>query len=384
MRSSGNIIVGGHICLDIIPRLDQPLEIRPGGLLRIGGAEISTGGAVANTGLALHRLGVPVQLMGKVGDDPFGRIVFDVLASHSADLTRDMRVATGEQTSYSIVLSPPATDRSFLHCPGCNDTFGHDDLNYRAIADSRIFHFGYPTIMRSLYTDGGLALHRMFERVRLAGTAVSVDTAMPSESPGTATVNWMEILRRMLPTVDVFQPSLEELLVMLGHHQSPLLPSSELNVSALLSLAQEVIDLGCPIVVIKLGENGLLLRCGAGPQLDAACGRLGLVPSAWENVALLSPIFYVDKVAGTTGSGDCTVAGFLAAVLRGESPSEAARSACAVGACSVEAVDATSGVPAWTKVLSRLQRGWQRRAKNPTSQWHQDVFGNFDLTKARQ
>jgi sugar/nucleoside kinase (ribokinase family) len=106
----------------------SPGTCGPGRLLNIGPAAISTGGAVANTGMALHRLGVPVRLMGKVGDDLFGRAVLDVLRTGAPHLADGMIVTPGEATSYSIVISPPDIDRSFLHCPGANDTFGADDV----------------------------------------------------------------------------------------------------------------------------------------------------------------------------------------------------------------------------------------------------------------
>jgi sugar/nucleoside kinase (ribokinase family) len=75
---------------------------------------------------------------------------------------------------------------------------------------------------------------------------------------------------------------------------------------------------------------------------------------------VLSPCFEADRVAGTTGAGDCTIAGFLAGLLRGEGPAEAATSATAVGASSVEAADATGGIPPWPEVAARLRAGWAR------------------------
>ena len=80
----------------------------------------------------------------------------------------------------------------------------------------------------------------------------------------------------------------------------------------------------------------------------------------WLNRELLAPCFLVD-VAGTTGAGDCTIAGFLARLLAGDSPEQAATAAVAVGACSVEQPDATSGVPDWPAVRRRLESGWKQR-----------------------
>jgi sugar/nucleoside kinase (ribokinase family) len=141
--AAAEAVVAGHVCLDVIPALKGPPDVEPGRLIDIGPAALSTGGAVANTGLALHRLGVSVRLMGKVGDDLFGRAVLDALCGHDPRLADGMMVAGGEATSYSIVISPPGVDRSFLHCPGANDRFSSDDLRYDLLRSALLFHFGY-------------------------------------------------------------------------------------------------------------------------------------------------------------------------------------------------------------------------------------------------
>ncbi|MGC8782667.1 MAG: PfkB family carbohydrate kinase, partial [Anaerolineae bacterium] len=67
------------------------------------------------------------------------------------------------------------------------------------------------------------------------------------------------------------------------------------------------------------------------------------------------------EVAGTTGAGDATIAGFLAALLRGLGPAEAVTAAVAVGACNVEAADALSGLRPWDETMRRVAAGWPRR-----------------------
>ena len=116
--------------------------------------------------------------------------------------------------------------------------------------------------------------------------------------------------------------------------------------------------MGAAIVAIKLGDQGLYLRTSGG--VTRFEGLLGLDGEAWRDRELLSPCFAPARVAGTTGSGDCTIAGLLAALLRGEDPVAAATCATAVGACSVEAPDATGGIPPWPRVADRMRAGWPR------------------------
>ena len=86
---------------------------------------------------------------------------------------------------------------------------------------------------------------------------------------------------------------------------------------------------------------------------------LPLDPAAWTGRELYRPCFRA-AVSGTTGAGDSTVSGFLAAVCRGADPEAAVTAALATGACSTEAVDATSAVPPWPRIEQRLAAGWPR------------------------
>src|SRR5512143_2232947 len=102
-------IVAGHICLDIIPdvRAIEPgvfnANFRPGHLLEAGAATLSTGGPVSNTGLALHRLGVPVHLIAKVGDDAFGHTITHIIDAIDPALLGGMELDPQAITSYSVI-----------------------------------------------------------------------------------------------------------------------------------------------------------------------------------------------------------------------------------------------------------------------------------------
>jgi sugar/nucleoside kinase (ribokinase family) len=354
--AGAQVVVAGHVCLDVIPALDRPAALEPGALINVGPAELPTGGAVLNTGLALHRLGVGVHLVGRVGDDLFGTGVLDALRARDPSLAAGMVVVPGEATSYSIVISPPGVDRSFLHCPGANDTFTSGDLPDDALARARIFHFGYPPLMRSMFADGGAELRRVFARARDAGATTSLDLSMPDPGSEAGRVDWEALLAGTLPGVDVFAPSIGELLVMLAGG-----PSATVDRELLAGLAEGLLAMGAAVVAIKLGDQGLYVRTSADPgRIGRVAGRLGLRADDWLDREVLSPCFAPRRVAGTTGSGDATIAGLLAALLRGDDAAAAATSATAVGACSVEAPDATGGIPPWPQVADRMASGWAR------------------------
>lgn len=373
-KDKARVVVAGHVCLDIIPDLSECSDgmdglLVPGKLVNVGSALIATGGAVSNTGLALHRLGIDVGLMGKIGRDLFGQGVLDLLACHSPALADGMIVSDSDATSYTVVISPPDVDRIFLHCPGANDTFRAEDVNYDKLTGAKLFHFGYPPLMRQMYLDNGAELAAMMQRVKAAGLTTSLDMAFVDPASEAGQVNWPALLARTLPHVDVFLPSIEEILFMLNRKRFERMRSSiggadiisQTNGDLLAELSQRLIELGAAVVVLKLGDQGLYLRTTAdAARLKAAGICAPADPQAWTNRELLSPCFEVD-VVGTTGSGDCTIAGFLAALVHGLAPAETMTSAVAAGACNVEAADVTSGIPSWAEMQARIAAGWKRR-----------------------
>lgn len=355
---SPEIVVAGHICLDIIPTFQDDIPDRlfaPGTLIEVGRSLMATGGAVSNVGLALHRLGVPTTLVGKIGDDLFGRAVMDVLRGHDDSLAQGMIVAAGDTTSYTIVLSPPGVDRMFLHAPGANSTFHPDEVDAGCLDGARLFHFGYPTLMEQTYADGGTALTELFAEVRRRGAAVSLDMAQVDPRSKAGRVDWQAFLEEVLPQVDVFGPSIGEIMHMIGRDRRTLE-----NADSIIAVADHLLEMGPAVVALKMGSDGLFLRTTAERT------RLRDVPGIelddrWSGRTLHHACFKVEAV-GTTGAGDCTLAGFLAGLLRGRSPERCVRDASAVGACSVEREDSTSGVPSWDDVQHRVRRGWAQRS----------------------
>lgn len=380
-----DIVVAGHTCVDIIPTFDPSqappgneqahLEtlLIPGKLVNVGAAVLSTGGAVSNTGLALHRLGTAVRLVGKLGDDLFGQAILQLFQKVDQRLAEGMVIAPGEASSYTVVINPPGVDRVFLHCPGANDSFCAADITPAHLTGARIFHFGYPPLMKRMYADGGVELAQLLRQVKQAGLIVSLDMARPDPDSPAGKVDWAALLTRVLPWVDIFMPSLDEILFMLDRKRFNQLMATQptadqplpgVNSNLLDDLAGRLIGMGAAVVALKLGNQGLYVRTSADPiRMTGVCHRLGLSLESWSDRELLAPCFKAHLV-GTTGSGDATIAGFLTALNAGSSFEQAVTSAVAVGACSVEAADASSAIPSWNVVQQRIHSGWSQLPVN--------------------
>ncbi len=362
-----DIIVTGHICLDLIPALGAitpEMLALPGRLLETGPMSVSTGGAVSNTGLALHRLGANVRLLATVGDDLIGRVIIAFLKDRDPALTEFMHVKPNQPGSYSVVLSPKNGDRTFLHCPANNSTFSTEDIDFEVVAQGKIFHLGYPTILPRLIENDGDALAAIYQQAKAVGAATSLDMTLPDPASPSGRADWKAILAKTLPYVDIFLPSIEEILFMLRRddyerwHGNVL---SHLTRAYLRDFADELLVMGVVIAGFKLGEMGIYLRNAESAKFDRLA-RLGLNVPQWADAEVYLPAFQAE-VVGTTGAGDSAYAGFLVGIVRGMSPENAVRLACGVGACNVEAPDATSGVQSLEATEARIHAGWPTRTE---------------------
>jgi sugar/nucleoside kinase (ribokinase family) len=378
------VVVAGHICLDVIPEFGHlpPGQFeqlfQPGHLVSAGEAAFSTGGPVSNVGLALHHLGIPTQLIAKIGDDPFGRAVMRLIQGTDENLLGGLSTHNSAPTSYSIIISPPGVDRIFLHCPGVNDLFSYGDMDWDLLKNADLMHFGYPPIMAQMYKNEGDELTRIFEDAKTTGITTSLDMTSPDPASEGGRADWSMILQKVLPFVDIFSPSIEEILFMVHREEYEQMNAApgdileKITPDLLTDLSNELLALGAKIILLKLGYQGLYLHTGSRERISNLGRAAPSDPSLWADQELWSPCFAVD-VVGTTGAGDATIAGFLSALLRDLPPELAVTAAVGVGACNVEAPDALSGLRSWEDTLIRIDHGWEKHAliiDHPN--WHWD------------
>lgn len=352
-NSDRRIAVIGYLCLDLFFDLENSgdLAFVPGMLQEVGACSAFPGGVVGNTGLALHRLGIPVKLLGKIGDDALGRTIRDSFARVSPDYATHLKTDGSGHSGCCVVLSPPGGDRMFLAHRGINDALTAADATDEFLTDVGLLHFGYPPLCRGFALDDGLELQKLFRRARSRGIITSLDMSLPSPGTFSYDLDWDAFLRNTLPATDVFLPSLDELKFMLK-------PQPEDTLRTLRALAERLLDCGASVIGIKLGSDGLYVKTSADP------GRLAFLEGvaedgtgAWFDREFIVPCRRVN-VVGTTGAGDATIAGFLAGIMTGGSAETAALLAVATGACSVTAHDSISGIRPLSDIRRTLTEGW--------------------------
>lgn len=308
MSSSKPIFCLGIMVADLIgrPLLEMPER---GSLTLVDEMGLYPGGCAVNTAVALARLGLPVHLIGKIGQDPLGDFLVSSLVATDVGVQgvrRDARLAT----SATMVMIDPDGERRFVHHIGANAALSFEDVDLQKVSQGALLHVGGCLIMPGL---DGEPLALLLKEVRAAGVKICADTAWDASG------RWMELLAPSLPYIDYFVPSLDEAQAMTG-----LLKEAD--------VARALLDGGVGVVALKMGAKGSLVM-------------------AQDGQIVRTPAYEVD-VVDTTGAGDAFAAGFIAGVYLGWSLEETARLANAVGALCVTG----SGAPGSITTLEETRR----------------------------
>lgn len=375
MAAEKKAVVAGHVCIDITPVFPRTKRgsigemLVPGKLIHMDGVDIHTGGAVSNTGLAMKILGVDVSLMGKVGQDDFGQLIMNIFGQY--DAKDGMIAAEDARTSYTVALAVPGSDRVFLHDTGANDSFTSDDLDFSKIREAALFHFGYPSLMRQMYINEGEEFLKLLKKVKETGTAVSLDLAAVDPDSEAGKTDWEELLKKALPYVDIFVPSVEELCYMLDRprYEEWMQRAGSGDVTDVLTLedirplGEKAISLGAKVALIKCGAPGMYYRTAGKDEIRDLCGKLNLSLESWADREGFEASFVPEAVLSGTGAGDTSIAAFLTAILRECTLDEAVQMAAAEGACCVAAYDALGGIKPLDELRAKIKAGWEKNSR---------------------
>lgn len=367
------VIVAGHICIDITPVFPDKKTVnigdvlKPGKLIEMGKAEVSTGGAVANTGLGMKILGADVTLMGKLGCDEFGDMICGILDKYDASV--GMIRSNEVSTSYSVVIAPPGIDRIFLHNPGANNHFRAVDIDEASLKEASLFHFGYPTLMKSMYANDGAELIALFQKVKACGCATSLDLSSVDPDTEAGKANWEKILSNVMPYVDFFVPSVEELCYMLDRSRFDEWQerADGRDITEILDvekdirpLAEKCMKLGAKVLLLKCGKPGMYFYSAGQKELAEIGKRVELDIASWAEQVIFEKSYVPEKVLSGTGAGDTSIAAFLTAMLQGETPKMALHLAAGTGASCVAAYDALSGLKPLSELKEKIENGWAK------------------------
>jgi sugar/nucleoside kinase (ribokinase family) len=322
-RRNKPIVCLGIMVADVVGRPLRSIP-EPGKLVLVDEMELFTGGCAINTATALARLGLPVEVIGKVGDDPFGRFLLDSLVERGIG-TRGVKQDPHVGTSTTMVMVQPDGERRFVHFIGANAHLTQEDVSFRMIEQASILHVAGSLVLPGM--DGKPTAH-LLRRARTAGVATFLDTVWD------ATERWMGVLEPCLPHIDYFVPSLPEAQALTGLDDPT-------------EVACALLDHGVGTVAIKMG--------------DAGCLVISRHKQARHAQAIIQlPAFQVN-VVDTTGAGDAFAAGFIAGIWQGWALEQTARFANAVGALCVTGPGAAGGVSSLEETVQFMENTPYRR-----------------------
>lgn len=371
MASRIDAVAAGVTCVDIAPKFSNDPSVtirelfRPSSTILTGKLTITPGGSASNTGLGLCRLGCRTRIMGRIGRDELGDLLLRKLEPYT-DTSSFQRV-DDQGTSYSLVIAPEGIDRFFIHSPGANTTYTSGSIDYGLVKEARLFHFGYLPVMESMCEDHGREAVSMYRRVHEGGTATSMDTCMPDVTRRIPDGYWTDILKRVLPYVDLFEPSVEELCFMISPERYRTLKEKggkrgvvgAIDWAEIESYADLMLKLGAGVVLVKCGTKGMFLKAGGRERLEKAGASLREILYGWEGKKVIQKCFRPDRFVNSNGAGDVSIASFLTAALRGFPAEKAVSCAAAAGAECCESGDPTGALTDFDTLLTRMERGWQ-------------------------
>lgn len=297
-----DVQVVGHLCVDLVPGLLDAADVTPGRLVQAGPLDLRLGGCVGNTGPDLAALGLRTLLVTSLGDDVLAGTVATLIDA-LAGAEHHVEIVPGATTSYSVVVQPPDTDRTFWHHVGANAAFDGSTVD---VAAAPLLHVGYLPLLPRLVERNGEALVRLVHDARSAAVTTSMDMCVTE--PGAETVDWATLLTWVLPLCDVVSPSLDDMRSALA---DPALGAA--------AAAGWLLERGAAVVVVSDGPRGLVVRTAEASRFAGSDGPwpvlLAALPASWHNRQVDVPVA-PGPVVQTTGAGDAATAALLTSMHR--------------------------------------------------------------------
>jgi len=301
------IVVVGSINLDLVAnaaKLPVPGET-------VFGRDFHTffGGKGGNQAVAAAKLGYPVTMIGKVGEDAFGLQLIDGLRNNGVD-TKGVDTVPGP-SGVALITTDAKGENSIVVVPGANGHLRPSDIQQH----------------KDILSNAGIILTQLeipLETVAALGKFAKEHNVPLILDPAPAQFLPASILRNLR----WITPNEVETYHLL-HKSGSQLSESEAG--------EHLLAQGVTHVLLKLGPRGALV-------LEDAKTRT------------LVPGFTVSAV-DTTAAGDAFNGAFAVALLRGKSATEAARFANAVAAVSVTRRGAQPSMPTAAEVKQFLSHG---------------------------
>lgn len=302
----------GILVADAIARTVNNLPEK-GKLDLVDKIELFTGGCAMNSAIDMARMGLNITIIGKIGNDGFGKFITNSLKDEKVD-TEGLVAVDGSDTSASLVTVDSNGERSFMHCIGANGEFSVSDINYDIIRNSKIVFVAGTMLMPAF---DGEQCAEFLKKVKEMGIYTVLDTAWDSKG------RWMDVLKPCMKYIDLFIPSIEEAEQLSGKKEPG-------------DIADVFLSMGVKTAVIKLGKKGCFIKDSSGEKYTI-------------------PTYSKIKAVDTTGAGDSFVAGFLTGMTKGWNLYQCGLLGNAAGTHCVMAAGASTGIKSFEEIAEFMK-----------------------------
>lgn len=196
------------------------------------------GGKGANQAFAIARLGGHVSLLGRVGQDEFGRLMCERLQQVGCDVSRVGRIPNAV-SGIAVVFVADDAQNSIVIVPGANGQLTAQDVE----AERENLFLGSSVVLLQLENPYS-TVFAAAQVARGVGARVILD---PAPAPATT------LSEELLQLVDVLTPNETEASILAGSRPG------RLNMAQAAEIAEMLTARGAKSVVVKLGDRGCLV-----------------------------------------------------------------------------------------------------------------------------
>ncbi len=331
------ITIAGNILTDIVKSIDCYPKV--GMLANVKDVSRAVGGCAPNTAIDLAKIdrSIPISVIGKIGDDEYGRYILSQLSRYNIDCER-VSVSADKPTSFSDVMSLTSGERTFFHARGANAEFSPEDIDINSI-NSVIVHIGYILLLDSFDKEDpeyGTVMARFLHDVQQHGIKTSVDVVSDSTADYKA---------KILPALKYCNYIiLNEVESSMLSDLDPYNPDGGLNIDNIKKTMVYMAECGV--------KEKIIVHCKkAGFCYDVPTGNFTVVPSV--NIPK-------SEIKGSVGAGDAFCAGSLYGIYNGFDDKHILEFAASAAACNLFSENSVDGMLNKNEIEKLSEKyGWE-------------------------